>query len=409
MSDFNLTEIHDSLPHKAQPTPEFHDHVVQQDPVFGDNMLLDAQRPVEQPPQLLGRGDQQDLLSDNAILFDDQPSVDQSPELLNYGAEDYVAQDEINFDPYGFERDIAEINRDPAAWWVRNGASVRSDGTIDFGPSFGGPVIDFETGSTSHPVDTTAQAPSVDHINSSGIGGVPTTLDTTQTDVHPEEVFAQPGTGSSHHAYPTVSHPLPYSFDWGDVTQRQLRALGGNGPGQFITNSGTGTVLEAIPEIEARLPGSSPSPPTQPSNVDYLDIAARSLTTPSPSPTLQTAPIKRNSTDRRQTLTTGRNQPAVKFPIYKDALLVQSFAEAKQTANTRIKLNFIDNDDDRDAVAFSPESWIPLITKAFDSGFLVQPDDGTKLTAEGEAEWTRWQSEHENKVWHILASHSTLR
>ena len=107
------------------------------------------------------------------------------------------------------------------------------------------------------------------------------------------------------------------------------------------------------------------------------------------------------ATGTGRTAPTGRHHMAVKFPIYNRLLLVNGLSEAKIVANKRIALDVID-DDDRDLVVARPQDWVPLIAKTFESGYLGQPDDGTRLTEEGQAEWTRWQREHENKVWFIL-------
>jgi hypothetical protein len=457
MSDFHVADLHDSLPHEAQLALDFYNNVVQQD----ETMLLDAQPPVDRPPELLDHSVQQYSFFDNAMLLDHQLPLEPPPEHLGYGAQqdfmtgtampldcqpsveqpvelhvgDDVQQDSMfdefmaiddhtdqndqssvgqppqlynygttDFDGADFERDMAHIEDDAPGWWVRYGGSLHSNGTIDFGSSIYEPDFDFdlEMGGTSDFIDPTAHALPADPINPFGHVGLPATLDTTPTSGQSQQVLAQPDPGPSQYPLPPVSqHPLPYNFDWDDIAERQSRVAAGNR--HFITNSGTGTVLEAIPENEAQSPGMIFSPPKRPSTIDNLNSAAMTLTTPSPSPTMQAATIKRQPGERRHTIATGRNQPAVKFPIYSNSLLVTDLADAKSMANTRIALDVID-DDDRDDVALRPHFWVPLIAKAFESDFLLQPDDGTLLTAEGQAEWTRWQSEHENKVWAILHS-----
>jgi len=444
MSDSNSGKLHDS----PRLPIEHDDDVFQQHSTFGDDMLVDGQTPVEQPSELHDRGGQQDILFEdvmpfteemflerptyllddsvqqnfmwnNAMPLDDQPSGEQAPELYgNVNAQQDSSMDIDDkpsfgqlpktydydtFDPEKFLHDIAEIESNPQAWWAQGGGPLRSDGLIDFGFSPDGPDFNFDTSSIPHTAQTSLPEP----INTLGLAGLPLVLNTTPTSGQPQQVSAQPDVGlNCYPQHPPVLHSLPYSFNWDEITQRQLELLRRNGSGQFVTNSGTGTVLEAIPENEARTPGLSTPPPKQPSNFDYLETAAKTLTTPSPSPILQAASVKRQPGDRRHTIVTGRNQPAVKFTIYQETLLVNSVAEAKQTAITHIPLDIPKGHDDRDAVASQPQFWIPRITRAFDSDFLVQPDDGTKLTAEGQTEWTRWQSEHENKVWSILALHA---
>jgi hypothetical protein len=449
MSDFNISDLHDCLPHEARLTsdshdnavqqvdtmllddqphvvrsPELLDHGVQQDTFFDDAMLLDYQLPLEQPTKLFDDEAQQDLMSDNTMplddqppveqpsdldggaqqdsifsefmAVDDQPPVEQQPQLYNYGT-----QDEIVFDPDDFERDMAHIMTDPSGWWAQYGGTLRFDGLIDFGSSVNDPAFDFEMGGVPPPIDPAAQAPSAEPTNSFGFCGLPTTFDNTPPNGQPQQSFAQHDYGSSQYPPPPgPRHSLPYDFSWDEITQRQSRVAGGNRHGQFVTNCGTGTVLEAIPEFDARSSGLASSPLKQPSSADKLGFAV-GMATPSPSPTLQAATVRKQTTARRHTVATGRNQPAAKFPIYQGHLLVNSLADAKGMANTRITLEVM-GDDDRDLVVSHPEYWVPLIANAFDSDFLVEPNDGTKLTAEGQAEWTRWQREHDNKVWGIL-------
>jgi hypothetical protein len=449
MSDFNISDLHDCLPHEARLTSDSHDNAVQQldtmllddqphvvrplelldhgvqhDTFFDDAMLLDYQLPLEQPSTLFDDEPQRDFMSDNTMplddqppveqpseldggaqqdsvfsefmAVDDQPPVEQQPQLYNYGT-----QDEIVFDPDDFERDMAHIMTDPSGWWAQYGGTLRPDGLIDFASSVNDPAFDFEMGGVPPPIDPAAQAPSAEPTNSFGFCGLPTTFDNTPTNGQLQQSFAQHDYGSSQYPPPPgPRHSLPYDFSWDEITQRQSRVAGGNRHGQFVTNCGTGTVLEAIPEFDARSSGLASSPLKQPSSADKLGFAV-GMATPSPSPTLQAATVRKKTTVRRHTVATGRNQPAAKFPIYQGHLLVNGLADAKGMANTRITLEVM-GDDDRDLVVSHPEYWVPLIANAFDSDFLVEPDDGTKLTPEGQAEWTRWQREHDNKVWGIL-------
>jgi hypothetical protein len=426
MSDFNFTDLHDSLPPEAQTAFDFHenavqqecmplddqppverspelfDHVVQQNSFSGNVMPLSYEVPLEQLPELPDHGAQQGIMSESAMDIDDHPSVRQSSQLYNYGT-----QDEIVFDPADFERDIARIEEDPQGWWVQNGGSFHLDGTIDFGSSANDPDFVFdEMVDISPSVNSTAQAPSAEPMNHFVLCGLPTNLDTTPTNGQPQQMFPPPDSGPSQYLQPPVAHyPLPYGYNWDDIGVRQSRAMASHVP-QFNSNSGTGTVLEAIPENSARPPGLSSTPVQRPSNVPNLDFGARTPMTPSPSPTLQAASVKKQTTVKKHPGRTGRNQPAVPFPLQSGFLLVNGLSEAKTMANARIALDVID--DDRDLVVARPQYWVPLIAQAFEStqaskdDFLAEPDDGTRLTEEGKAEWKRWQGEHDNKVWCIL-------
>jgi hypothetical protein len=434
MSNFNFTDLHGSLPpgeqrafdfhdnavkQKCMPSddqrpverpPELSDHGVQKDSFFGNAMPLSYEAPLEQLPKLPDNGSHQGIMPGSAMDIDDQPSVGQSSQLYNHGT-----QNEIVFDPADFERDIARIKEDPQGWWIQYGGSLHLDGTMDFGSSANDPVFEFdEMVDISPSMNSTAQAPSAESMNTFGLCGLPTSLDTTPTSGQPQQMFARPDSGPSQYPQPTAAHyPLPYSFNWDNITAHQSRVVAGNGPGQFSTNSGTGTVLEAIPENEAGYPGLSSTPVQRALSVPNLDFGAGTLTTPNPSPTLQAASVKKQTTVKKHPGPTGRNQIAVKFPIHSRFLLVNGLSEAKTMANARIALDVID-DDDRDLVVARPQYWVPLIAQAFESAeafksaqplesdFLAKPDDGTMLTKEGQVEWTRWQTEHDNKVWSIL-------
>jgi hypothetical protein len=414
MSGFSFTDLHDSLPPEVQiafdlydnavrqegmPSddqppvgrpPELFDHGVQQD-CFSDNaMPLSYEAPLEQLSELPGNGGQQDSLPDTAMSFGDQPSAEQPSQLYGDGN-----VQTLKFDEDAFAKDYDHIMENPQGWWIQSGGSLHRDGTIDFGSSANDPVFNFDDMVDISPsVNSTAQAPAAEPMKNFGLCGLPTSLDTTPTSGQPQQMFAQPDSGPSQYSQPPVAHyPFPYSFNWDSIAAHQSRVAAGNGPGQFITNSGTGTVLEAIQENEARYHV------RRPSSAPNLD-PARTPMTPSPSPTLQAASVKKV---KKHPGPTGRNQPAVKFPIYSRFLLVNGLSEARTMANARIALDVID-DDDRDLVVARPQYWVPLIAQAFESGFLTEPDEGTRLTEEGQDEWTRWQTEHDNKVWSILGA-----
>jgi hypothetical protein len=433
MSDFNFVDFQYGLPHEAQLALESADYAAQQEFLL-DAMLLDDQSPTDRPPELPDNDVQPDVSSGDKEPLDDEPSVEQPFELPSEGSvqqglkvltfhgfvpitnqpsagqpsqlQACSAQDETMSDRSNFERDMAHFLSDPQGWLDQHDESIRSDGFVNFGDLPNNPGFDFEYDSEMDDVfrstDFTTQAPAAGPVNSLVLGGGTEMISTTTTTGPHQQVFEQPGVVQSHFPKTPASHPLPYRFDWDEIARRQSDVMGGNRSGQLITNSGTGTQLESIPEHDALLPGLYYTPPEQTFSFDNMDTAVRTLTTPSPSPTLQAASVKKQPAERRQTIATGRNQLAVKFPIYNDSLLVNDLTEAKETVNTRIPLDILD--DDREAVFSCPQIWIPLIAKAFESDFLEQPDEGPRLTPEGQAEWTRWQSEHQNKVWSILQS-----
>ena len=429
MSDFNVTDLHDSLLPEAQLSFGINCNAVQHQSTIHGAMPIDEQPPVERPTGFLDHGVQQDSSSDNDMHLSDDEPLPQLPELPdNSGQQDslpdaamkmdeqqsfghpsqpytYSTQDDIVFNPGDFERDFAHIMENPQGWWAQYGGSLHSDGSIDFGASTNQPQFDFEMDDVVPSIGPTAQTPSAGSINPFGLCGLPANLDNIPTSGQPQQMSAPPDPGPIQYPLPPVAHyPLPYPFSWNAIAERQSRV-----PGHFITNSGTGAVLKVIPENAARSPGLSFTPVQRPSSVANLNFPAGILTTPSPSPTLQAASVSRQPPARRNTVATGtgrtaptgRHHMAVKFPIYNRLLLVNGLSEAKIVANKRIALDVID-DDDRDLVVARPQDWVPLIAKTFESGYLGQPDDGTRLTEEGQAEWTRWQREHENKVWFIL-------
>ena len=104
-------------------------------------------------------------------------------------------------------------------------------------------------------------------------------------------------------------------------------------------------------------------------------------------------------TKPKKPTTSKAKQTAVKKPIDGSQLLVPTLDEAKQIAIKRIQLEVVD--DDRDDVAAHPEIWVPKIAKALDADFREHAEDHERLTEAGQAEFTRWQVEHED--WVILS------
>lgn len=109
----------------------------------------------------------------------------------------------------------------------------------------------------------------------------------------------------------------------------------------------------------------------------------------------KTEPAKKRPTKNKGLMQADR------VTIFTDQLLVADIAEANEESRNLVRLDV--KEDDRDAVAAQPEHWILRITKAFDAPYKTQPDKPADFTAYGLAEWTRWQSQHENKVYVIFA------
>lgn len=117
-------------------------------------------------------------------------------------------------------------------------------------------------------------------------------------------------------------------------------------------------------------------------------------------------PVKKESkkskkpTSKNKKSTAKAKQEAVKVPVYSDQLLISTMDEANEVGIKRIPLEVVD--DDRNEVAAQAHIWVPKITKAFEADFRKLPRNNAKITDEGREEFTRWQKEHENKVWAIF-------
>ena len=109
----------------------------------------------------------------------------------------------------------------------------------------------------------------------------------------------------------------------------------------------------------------------------------------------------KQTTVRNRPTTSKAKQTAVKVPLYNSELLVESLAAAREViAINKIELKVVD--DDCDIVATQVEDFVPRMAKALDADFKTQAEGHEKLTAEGRAEFTRWQKEHDNKAWAVL-------
>lgn len=138
-------------------------------------------------------------------------------------------------------------------------------------------------------------------------------------------------------------------------------------------------------------------PMTQESNHDAKPVP------PPVVPKKKETKVKGKQTAQRMRPTTSNaKKPAVKQQIDDSQLLVTTLDEAKTIAIKRIKLNIVD--DDRDVVAARPGSWVLKIAKAVGVDYRTEGEDHERLTEEARAEFTRWQTEHENKTWAILSA-----
>lgn len=93
--------------------------------------------------------------------------------------------------------------------------------------------------------------------------------------------------------------------------------------------------------------------------------------------------------------------------IYTKKLLIRDLATATHYAVKYTQLTVAN--DDRDLVAADPGFWITTLAKAFDAPFKELPEDIANRTPARLAEWTRWQTEHEDKTWALLAEHDDPR
>ena len=140
MSDFNVTDLHDSLLPEAQLSFGINCSAVQHQSTIHGAMPIDEQPPMERPTGFLDHGVQQDSSSDNDMHLSDDEPLPQLPELPdNSGQQDslpdaamkmdeqqsfghpsqpytYSTQDDIVFNPGDFERDFAHIMENPQGW-----------------------------------------------------------------------------------------------------------------------------------------------------------------------------------------------------------------------------------------------------------------------------------------------------
>jgi hypothetical protein len=111
---------------------------------------------------------------------------------------------------------------------------------------------------------------------------------------------------------------------------------------------------------------------------------------------------KVKQTVRRNRPTTSKaKKPTTRMPLYNSQLPVLSLEDAKKAvAIKRFELEVVD-DDWKDVTAQKAD-FVGEIVKALEVGYRPQAEEHDRLTAEGRAEFTRWQKEHENKSWTVL-------
>jgi hypothetical protein len=111
---------------------------------------------------------------------------------------------------------------------------------------------------------------------------------------------------------------------------------------------------------------------------------------------------KAKQTARRKRPTTSKAKvPAARRSLYNSQLPVLSLEYAKKAvAIKRFELKVVD--DDWEVVATQKADFVGNIVKALEVGYRPLAEEDDRLTAEGRAEFTRWQTEHENKAWTVL-------
>lgn len=204
---------------------------------------------------------------------------------------------------------------------------------------------------------------------------------------------------------PPANHEATNEDPVDSVLRGESHRMSNSGVDFPITKNGVQTGEDAQDD-GASLPPAGPNPPRAPkavlpkpqSNAANESAAPKDDQAEGSLVTVPTVPITKGGAKKRST--TYKKTPAERFPIFTDELLVSSLAEATKETTNLIQLAVWG--DDRDDVARHPKDWVPRITKAFEHHFKAKPDDGTQLTPEGQAEWTRWQTEHENEVWGIF-------
>lgn len=110
---------------------------------------------------------------------------------------------------------------------------------------------------------------------------------------------------------------------------------------------------------------------------------------------------KQTTRERKRPTTSKAKKPVVKKALYDSQLPVMSLEDAKKAVTIkRFELKVVD--DDWKDVAAQQEDFVSEIVKALEMGYRLKAEEHDRLTAEGRTEFTRWQKEHENKVWAYL-------
>lgn len=157
--------------------------------------------------------------------------------------------------------------------------------------------------------------------------------------------------------------------------------------------------MTAPPVLRKLAPKPSPdvvatAPMTQDSKDDAKPVP------PPVAPKVKEPKVKETAQKKKPT-TSNAKKPAVKSTLYEGRLRVSSLEAARKIVEiNRIVLKVVD-DDCEDVVA-RREHFVTSIVKALDVDFRPQAEGHEKLTKEGRDEFTRWQQEHENKVWALL-------
>jgi hypothetical protein len=123
---------------------------------------------------------------------------------------------------------------------------------------------------------------------------------------------------------------------------------------------------------------------------------------PSPAaPEKKETKAKQTGQERKRPTTSKAKKPVTKMPLYNSQLPALSLEDAKKAVTIKLFELKVVNDDWKD-VAAREDHFVSEIVKALEVGYRLQAEEHDRLTAEGRTEFTRWQKEHENKVWAYL-------
>ena len=209
------------------------------------------------------------------------------------------------------------------------------------------------------------------------------------------------GTWSQQYGYAMAGADATYPCSNFQALPAGNYSFGSQLQGGSLNASNGFSHLAAPPVLRKLAPKPSPDVvATAPMIQDYEDDAE-----PVPPPV---APKKKEpkakepkvngTAQKKKPTTSNAKKPAVKFTLYDPELRVTSLEDANRIVEfNRIKLEVVD--DDFEVVRAQKKHFVTSIVKALDVDFRRQAEGHEKLSKEGRDEFTRWQEEHENKVW----------